>query len=257
MARDPSNGVVALSDRASFIGSTCDQLRFRSRTNSHELSCSSTGFWMGSQSGANQDRRTNSVGLDYAANHRAHHRPVCDLRRCEFILARAGWHSKPASGPPIDCSPAIRGGVTAEDIAVSWNALLRYATQQTKERKRAAGRFALILDEFPSLVDQTPKLPSILQAWWDREAVHFPLLIVLCGSQLSAMAALGQESAPLFGRFNAGIFHLDPLHYEDVAAFYAGSPRYARRLERTSRICQTNPFSLRRFPAPQDLRYSR
>ncbi len=149
------------------------------------------------------------------------------------------------------------GGVTAEDIAVSWNALLRYATQQTKERKRAAGRFALILDEFPYLVDQTPELPSILQAWWDREAVHSPLLIVLCGSQLSAMAALGQESAPLFGRFNAGIFHLDPLHYEDVAAFYAGSPRYARRLERTSRFCLTNPFSLRRFPAPQDLRYSR
>ena len=40
------------------------------------------------------------------------------------------------------------------------------------------------------------------------------------------MAALGVESAPLFGRFNAGIFHLDPLHYEDAAAFYASSPRY-------------------------------
>jgi len=79
-------------------------------------------------------------------------------------------------------------GVAAEDIAVSWNALLRYASQQTKERKKAAGRFALILDEFPYLVDQTPELPSILQAWWDREAVHSPLFIVLCGSQLSAMA---------------------------------------------------------------------
>ena len=117
-------------------------------------------------------------------------------------------------------------GVAAEDIAVSWNALLRYASQQTKERKKAAGRFALILDEFPYLVDQTPELPSILQAWWDREAVHSPLFIVLCGSQLSAMAALGRESAPLFGRFNAGIFHLDPLHYEDVAAFYVGSSHY-------------------------------
>src|SRR5271154_6107824 len=114
----------------------------------------------------------------------------------------------------------------AEDIAVSWNALLRYASQQAKGRKKGAGRFALILDEFPYLVDQTPELPSILQAWWDREAVHSPLFIVLCGSQLSAMAALGQESAPLFGRFNAGIFHLNPLDYEDVAAFYADSPHY-------------------------------
>jgi hypothetical protein len=40
------------------------------------------------------------------------------------------------------------------------------------------------------------------------------------------MAALGQESAPLFGRFNAGIFHIDPLHYEDVACFYEGSRHY-------------------------------
>jgi hypothetical protein len=116
--------------------------------------------------------------------------------------------------------------ISAEDIAVSWNALLRYASQQAKGRKKAAGRFALILDEFPYLVAQTPELPSILQAWWDREAVHSPLFVVLCGSQLSAMAALGQESAPLFRRFNAGIFHLDPLHYEDVVAFYADSPDY-------------------------------
>jgi len=117
-------------------------------------------------------------------------------------------------------------GVTAEEIAVSWNALLRYASQQAQTRKKGSGRFALILDEFPYLIAQTPELPSVLQAWWDREGVHAPLFVVLCGSQLSAMAALGEESAPLFGRFNAGIFHLDPLQYEDVACFYANSPHY-------------------------------
>jgi uncharacterized protein len=117
-------------------------------------------------------------------------------------------------------------GVAAEEIAVSWNALLRYASQQAQARHKGAGRFALILDEFPYLIAQTPELPSILQAWWDREGVHSPLFIVLCGSQLSAMAALGQENAPLFGRFNAGIFPIDPLHYEDVASFYEGSRHY-------------------------------
>jgi hypothetical protein len=117
-------------------------------------------------------------------------------------------------------------GVTPEEIAVSWNALLRYASQQAQARKKGSGRFALILDEFPYLVAQTPELPSMLQAWWDREGVHAPLFVVLCGSQLSAMAALGEESAPLFGRFNAGIFHLDPLQYEDVACFYANRPHY-------------------------------
>ena len=117
-------------------------------------------------------------------------------------------------------------GVTLEEMAVSWNALLRYTSQQAQARKRGSGRFALILDEFPYLVAQTPELPSVLQAWWDREGVHAPLFVVLCGSQLSTMAALGEESAPLFGRFNAGIFHLNPLQYEDVACFYANSPHY-------------------------------
>jgi AAA+ ATPase superfamily predicted ATPase len=117
-------------------------------------------------------------------------------------------------------------GVAPEELAVSWNALLRYASQQVRARKKGSDRFALILDEFPYLVTQTPELPSILQAWWDREGAHSPLFVVLCGSQLSAMAALGEESAPLFGRFNAGIFHIGPLHYEDVACFYEGRRHY-------------------------------
>jgi uncharacterized protein len=117
-------------------------------------------------------------------------------------------------------------GVIVDEIAVSWNALLRYASQRAQARKRGSGRFALILDEFPYLVAETPELPSILQAWWDREGAHSPLFVVLCGSHLSAMAALGRESAPLFGRFNAGIFHIDPLHYEDVACFYERSRHY-------------------------------
>src|SRR5215469_4051435 len=117
-------------------------------------------------------------------------------------------------------------GVAADEIAASWNSLLRYASQQIQARKKGSCRFALILDEFPYLIAQTPELPSTLQAWWDREGTHSPLFVVLCGSQLSAMAALGQESAPLFGRFNAGVFQIDPLHYEDVACFYQGSAYY-------------------------------
>ena len=119
------------------------------------------------------------------------------------------------------------GGVAPEEIAVSWNALLRYVSQTALGRGKGKGRFSLILDEFPYLAERTPELPSIIQAWWDREGVHAPLIVVLCGSQLSAMAALGRESAPLFGRFNAGVSLLEPLHYDDVAAFYADSSHYS------------------------------
>ena len=117
-------------------------------------------------------------------------------------------------------------GTREEEIAVSWNALLRYVSQQASARAASEGRFVLILDEFPYLVEQAPELPSVIQAWWDREGAHVPLFVILCGSQLSAMAALGQESAPLFGRFNAGIFRLEPLSYYDVASFYADRSHY-------------------------------
>jgi AAA+ ATPase superfamily predicted ATPase len=129
----------------------------------------------------------------------------------------------------LETMPSV--GVSAADLAVSWPALLRYTAQEARQigQGNNKGRFALILDEFPYLIEQTPELPSILQSWWDREGVHTPLYLILCGSQLSAMAALGAESAPLFGRFNAGIYLLDPLRYDDVAAFYADSPLYDLR----------------------------
>lgn len=119
-------------------------------------------------------------------------------------------------------------GITAAELAVSWNQILRYISSAARTAPAAGGkeRFGLILDEFPYLVQQTRELPSILQSWWDRDGVHAPVFIVLCGSQLSAMEALGAESAPLFGRFTAGNFLLDPLHYDDVSSFYRESPLY-------------------------------
>jgi AAA+ ATPase superfamily predicted ATPase len=116
-------------------------------------------------------------------------------------------------------------GVSVAELAVSYNAILRYVSAQ----RRSGERFALALDEFPYMVDQAPELPSVLQAWWDREGVYSQVFVVLCGSQLSTMAALGAESEPLFGRFNAGIHHLPPLRYDDVACFYQNSPLYSRR----------------------------
>lgn len=114
-----------------------------------------------------------------------------------------------------------------DEIAVSWNALFRYFSSTCRARAETDGtRIGLILDEFPYLVDQSPELPSILQSWWDREGLHSPVFVVLCGSQLSAMAALGEPNQPLYGRFNAGILKLPPLGYDEAAQFYSGQSHY-------------------------------
>lgn len=113
-------------------------------------------------------------------------------------------------------------GVQPEDLAVSWNALLHFVPLHW----RGADRFVLILDEFPYLVEQSPELPSVLQAWWDREGVHARVMVVLCGSSLSIMRSLGGEGSPLFGRFTAGIIEMRPFRYDEVALFYANSPHY-------------------------------
>jgi AAA+ ATPase superfamily predicted ATPase len=111
---------------------------------------------------------------------------------------------------------------TAEELAGSWMALLRYASRRAREHARVA----IILDEFPYLVEKTPELPSIIQRWWDTEGVHSPVYTVLCGSHLSTMVALGEGTKPLYGRFNAGRHLVQPMRYDDVGCFYDGQPHY-------------------------------
>jgi AAA+ ATPase superfamily predicted ATPase len=114
------------------------------------------------------------------------------------------------------------------EIAVSWTTLLRHFSAGAVVAQ-ADGKAALVLDEFPYLVAQSPELPSVLQAWWDEEGAHAPVFVVLCGSQLSVMAALENQSAPLHGRFNAGRIRLEPMSYADVAEFYVGGAGYGPR----------------------------
>lgn len=115
--------------------------------------------------------------------------------------------------------PAI---ASPDEIAVSWNAIMHHVSSHCGEGER----FVLILDEFPYLSQESPELPSIIQSWWDREGRDARIMTVLCGSQLSTMEALGEATAPLYGRFDAGIWLLEPLRYDDVALFYADSEQH-------------------------------
>lgn len=114
-------------------------------------------------------------------------------------------------------------GTEPAEIAVSWNSLLRHVGRLARPD---GPRIGWILDEFPYLVEQTPELPSILQAWWDREGIHKRLMVVLCGSHLSTMNSLGTPNAPLYGRFSGGMLPIRPLGYRDVAEFTRNLPGY-------------------------------
>ena len=91
--------------------------------------------------------------------------------------------------------------------------------------KTVPKKILLILDEYPYL-KQTKKrgeVDSILQAIIDRLPGNIKL--VLCGSYITIMKELLEESNPLFGRFSL-IMHVRDFDYYDSSRFYSElSPR--------------------------------
>ena len=77
----------------------------------------------------------------------------------------------------------------------------------------------LILDEYPYLKQTRKKgeVDSITQAVIDRLPEN--VKIILCGSYITIMKELLEESSPLFGRFTL-IQHIRDFDYYDAARFY-------------------------------------
>lgn len=79
----------------------------------------------------------------------------------------------------------------------------------TAARNQISSSAALILDEFPYLVQNSPELPSIIQKLLDSRQQKFHL--VICGSSQRMMQGLVMDSAaPLYGRARE-IINLRPL----------------------------------------------
>ncbi|HOU01872.1 MAG TPA: ATP-binding protein [Candidatus Cloacimonadota bacterium] len=85
-----------------------------------------------------------------------------------------------------------------------WDSLFRSLNNALKSR------IALIIDEFPYLVKNSPELPSVLQNIYDDKA-HSNFTFILCGSSQMMMHGLVLDAnAPLYGRADE-ILKIQPM----------------------------------------------
>lgn len=103
----------------------------------------------------------------------------------------------------------------------------------------------VVLDEFQYLMGDADDIVSQLVAVWDREVRDRPLLLALCGSEVSTLERLQHGGQPLYGRPSWSA-RLRPFDYynaarmapgrplRDLACLYGilgGTPRYLAALE--------------------------
>ncbi len=88
--------------------------------------------------------------------------------------------------------------------------------------EHAPRRVAIILDEYPCLVEANDALSSLWQRAWDRRLGKSTAFVVLCGSSVAMME---QETlnvrSPLYGR-RTGQLRLGPLSFPHAAEFLHG-----------------------------------
>ena len=88
-------------------------------------------------------------------------------------------------------------------------------------KEKRSQKFALIIDEFPYLINTDPAIPSIFQKGWDEYLVNNDkIMLILNGSSISMMEneVLG-ASSPLYGR-RTGQWKLEPFNLMDTAGFF-------------------------------------
>jgi AAA+ ATPase superfamily predicted ATPase len=129
--------------------------------------------------------------------------------------------------------------VTADDWLAAFSLVFKLV--------RPGRRFVLCIDEFPWLAEESPDALSLLKQFWDRNQNDPRLMLVLCGSNTSALKRYFAGSAPVMGRRTRNL-EITPLSLRGVRAFFpdyghdelalayflcGGYPGYLRQLDAT------------------------
>lgn len=110
------------------------------------------------------------------------------------------------------------------------------------------GPIVVVLDELPYLTRNDPSLEATLQAVWDHRLQYTDILLIVIGSDLNLMAALGTYDRPLYQRIDvqrqiqpldvaavAELLGTDPVDSIDTALVTGGFPKVvAARAEHPS-----------------------
>lgn len=82
------------------------------------------------------------------------------------------------------------------------------------------GKFVVVIDEFPFLIEANKAVPSIFQKGWDEDLKDSGIFLILLGSSIGMMETevLGYKS-PLFGR-RTGQLLIEPLNFWDAKKFF-------------------------------------
>jgi len=84
-------------------------------------------------------------------------------------------------------------------------------------------RFALIIDEFPYLIQADRAIPSIFQRGWDQYfSKNNKIMLILNGSSISMMEdQVLSAASPLYGR-RTGQWKLQPMTVGQLKGFFPG-----------------------------------
>ncbi|ONH35004.1 ATP-binding protein [Protofrankia sp. BMG5.30] len=111
--------------------------------------------------------------------------------------------------------------VFADSVPGNWSAALRQLAGLLPDDRPSI----VVIDEVPYLMDRVDAFEGVLQRAWDRELSRRPVLLVLIGSDLSMMEALGSYGRPFHQRGQEMV--LGPLNPAEVGQMLRLGPAEA------------------------------